>query len=223
MTITDRLNATKTALALAAVDSNRDPKDITLICVTKTFSADEIKPLLEAGHRIFGENRVQEASGKWSGLRAHFPNIELHLIGPLQSNKTREAVETFDVIQSLDREKLARAIAEEMSRIKKYPKLFVQINTGAEPQKAGALPQEADNFIKICQETYNLKIEGLMCVPPVNEQAAPHFALLAEIARRNNLSQLSMGMSSDFEIAIQLGATFVRVGSKIMGQRDHLT
>lgn len=223
MTIIDRLNATKTVIAQAAVDSNRAPKDITLICVTKTFSADEIKPLLEAGHRVFGENRVQEASEKWPGLRAHHPNIELHLIGPLQSNKTCEAVETFDVIQSIDREKIASAIAEEMSHSKKYPKLFIQINTGAEPQKAGVLPQEADDFIKICQETYKLKIEGLMCVPPVNEQAAPHFALLAEIARRNNLTQLSMGMSSDFEIAIQLGATFVRVGSKIMGKRNYST
>lgn len=223
MTITDRLNATKAALALAATDSKRDLKDITLICVTKTFSTHEIEPLLEAGHRVFGENRVQEASGKWPSLRASYPNLELHLIGPLQSNKTREAIETFDTIQSLDREKLAYAIAEEISRSKKHPKLFVQINTGAEPQKAGTLPQEADKFIKICRETYNLKLEGLMCVPPVNEQAAPHFALLREIACRNNLTQLSMGMSSDFEIAIQLGATFVRVGSKIMGHRDYVT
>ncbi|MGJ0509890.1 MAG: YggS family pyridoxal phosphate-dependent enzyme [Methylocystis sp.] len=221
MSSTDRLNDAKAAIRRAAEDCDRDPESVTLVCVTKTFPAEDVVPLLEAGHRVFGENRVQEAMGKWPGLRARYPGIELHLIGPLQSNKTREAVETFDVIQSVDREKIAQALAEEMSRQGKRPRLFIQINTGAEPQKAGVLPQEADAFIRHCRETFGLQIAGLMCVPPVDEQASPHFALLADIARRNGLSELSMGMSADFELAIQLGATCVRVGSAIMGARDY--
>jgi pyridoxal phosphate enzyme (YggS family) len=217
----DRLNDTKAAIARAAQDCGRDPAGVTLVCVTKTFPAEDVVPLLDAGHRIFGENRVQEAVGKWPGLRARYPGIELHLIGPLQSNKTREAVETFDVIQSVDREKIAQTLAEEMTRQGKRPRLFIQVNTGAEPQKAGVLPQDADSFIALCRETYGLEIAGLMCVPPVDEQASPHFALLADIARRNGLRDLSMGMSSDYELAIQLGATYVRVGSAIMGARDY--
>jgi pyridoxal phosphate enzyme (YggS family) len=217
----DRLNDTKAAIARAAQDCGRDPAGVTLVCVTKTFPAEDVVPLLDAGHRIFGENRVQEAVGKWPALRARYPGIELHLIGPLQSNKTREAVETFDVIQSVDREKIAQTLAEEMTRQGKRPRLFIQVNTGAEPQKAGVLPQDADSFIALCRETYGLEIAGLMCVPPVDEQASPHFALLADIARRNGLRDLSMGMSSDYELAIQLGATYVRVGSAIMGARDY--
>ena len=201
----------------------RDPAAVTLVCVTKTFPAEDVVPLLEAGHRVYGENRVQEAMGKWPSLRERFPDIELHLIGPLQSNKTREAVETFDVIQSVDREKIAKALAEEIARSGKHPRLFVQVNTGAEPQKAGILPQDADAFLAFCRESCGLSIEGLMCVPPVDEQASPHFALLADIAARNGLHQLSMGMSSDYELAIQLGATYVRVGSAIMGVRDYST
>jgi hypothetical protein len=221
MTIVDRLNATKEAIARAARDCGRDPHGVALICVTKTFPAEIVAPLLDAGHRIFGENRVQEAKGKWPALRAAYSNVELHLIGPLQSNKAREAVETFDVIESVDREKIAQALAREMEAIGKHPKLFVQVNTGAEPQKAGVLPEDADSLIEACRERYGLKIEGLMCVPPVGEQASPHFALLAKIAKRNGLTNLSMGMSSDFELAIQQGATHVRVGSAIMGERDY--
>lgn len=223
MTIIDRLDATRSAIARAAQDFGRDPAAVTLVCVTKTFPAEDVVPLLEAGHRVYGENRVQEAMGKWPSLRERFPDIELHLIGPLQSNKTREAVETFDVIQSVDREKIAKALAEEIARSGKHPRLFVQVNTGAEPQKAGILPQDADAFLAFCRESCGLTIEGLMCVPPVDEQASPHFALLADIAARNGLHQLSMGMSSDYELAIQLGATYVRVGSAIMGVRDYPT
>ena len=170
---------------------------------------------------MFGENRVQEARGKWPPLRERYPDIELHLIGPLQSNKAKEAVETFDVIESVDREKIARALAEEMARQNKHPRLLAQVNTGDEPQKAGVSPKEADAFLAACRDKYGLKIDGLMCVPPVDQQASPHFALLADIAARNGLSALSMGMSSDFELAIQLGATHVRVGSAIMGHRDY--
>jgi PLP dependent protein len=221
MTIIDRLNETKAAIARASTDCGRDPADVTLVCVTKTFPAEDVLPLLDAGHRVFGENRVQEAMGKWPALREKYPEIELHLIGPLQSNKAREAVETFDAIQSVDREKIAGALAEEMNRQGKRPRLFVQVNTGAEPQKAGVLPQDADAFIATCREKYGLEIAGLMCVPPVDEQASPHFALLADIAARNGLRERSMGMSSDYELAIQLGATYVRVGSAIMGARDY--
>jgi pyridoxal phosphate enzyme (YggS family) len=221
MTIIDRLNETKAAIARASADCGRNPAEVTLVCVTKTFPAEDVVPLLDAGHRVFGENRVQEAMGKWPALRETYPDIELHLIGPLQSNKAREAVETFDVIQSVDREKIAGALAEEMNRQGKRPRLFVQVNTGAEPQKAGVLPQDADAFIATCREKYGLEIAGLMCVPPVDEQASPHFALLADIAARNGLRERSMGMSSDYELAIQLGATYVRVGSAIMGVRDY--
>lgn len=217
----DRLESTREAICRTAADCGRDPRSVRLVCVTKTFLAEAVLPLLEAGHRIFGENRVQEAVAKWPKLREKYPDIELHLIGPLQSNKTREAVEFFDVIESVDREKIARALSDEISKTGKRPRLFVQVNTGAEPQKAGILPENADNFLAACRNTYGLQIEGLMCVPPVGEQASPHFALLAHIAARNGISELSMGMSSDFELAIQLGATYVRVGSAIMGERDY--
>ncbi len=221
MSIIERYNAAKASIARAAKDCGRDPASVTLICVTKTFPADDVAPLLEAGHRVFGENRVQEALSKWPALREKYPDIELHLIGPLQSNKTREAVELFDVIESVDREKIAKALSEEIARTGKHPRLFVQVNTGAEPQKAGVLPENADSFLAACRDAYGLKIEGLMCVPPLDQQASPHFALLADIAARNGIAELSMGMSSDFELAIQLGATYVRVGSAIMGERDY--
>ncbi|WP_166142566.1 YggS family pyridoxal phosphate-dependent enzyme [Methylosinus sp. RM1] len=221
MTVVDRLNAAKDAISSRARDCGRDPAEITLVCVTKTFPAEAAVPLLEAGHRVYGENKVQEARAKWGELRRRFSGVELHLIGPLQSNKTREAVETFDVIESVDRPKIAEALAEEMRRQGKRLRLLVQVNTGAEPQKAGVLPHEADAFIAECREKHGLEIAGLMCVPPVGEQASPHFALLAEIAARNGLKELSMGMSSDYELAIQLGATHVRIGSAIMGERDY--
>lgn len=221
MSAVERLHETKAAIARAARDCGRDPSSVTLVCVTKTFPAEDVAPLLAAGHRVFGENRVQEAAGKWPALRAQYPDLELHLIGPLQSNKTAEAVALFDVIQSVDREKIAGALAAEMEKQGKRPRLFVQVNTGAEPQKAGVLPQDADAFIAGRRDAHGLELAGLMCVPPVDEQASPHFALLADIAARNGLRELSMGMSSDYELAIQLGATYVRVGSAIMGQREY--
>lgn len=220
MSNVDRLNDTKTNIARAARDCGRDPGGVALVCVTKTFPAEDVIPLLEAGQRIFGENRVQEARAKWGPLRAIYPAIELHLIGPLQSNKASEAVETFDVIETVDRPKIAEALAAEMARLGKRPRLFVQVNTGAEPQKSGVLPQNVDDFIKACREQHGLELSGLMCIPPQDQQVSPHFALLAEIAARNGLSELSMGMSADYELAIQQGATYVRIGSAIMGERD---
>lgn len=215
----DRLALVRTRIALAARDAGRDPQDVTLVCVTKTFDAEEIKPVIAAGERVFGENRVQEAMAKWPELKEAHTNIVLHLIGPLQSNKTREAVACFDVIETVDREKIAKALAGEIQKTARHPKLFVQVNTGAEPQKAGVLPQEADAFIAGCRKNYGLEISGLMCIPPANEQASPHFAYLNLIAARNGITELSMGMSNDFELAIELGATHVRIGSAIFGAR----
>jgi PLP dependent protein len=197
---------------------------VRLVAVTKTFSADEIWPTVAEGDQaLFGENRVQEALPKWRDLRARAAAIgkpiELHLIGPLQSNKAREAVEAFDVIETVDREKIAGALAEAMAKAGKRPRLFVQVNTGAEPQKAGVAPGDADAFVALCREKYSLEIAGLMCIPPVDEQASPHFALLAAIAERCGVAELSMGMSADWELAVQLGATYVRVGSAIFGSR----
>ncbi|MEA2840712.1 MAG: dependent protein [Methylobacteriaceae bacterium] len=206
-------------IARAARDFGRDPGDVRLVCVTKTMLPERIRPVIEAGERIFGENRVQEAHGKWPALKADFADIELHLIGPLQTNKAREAVALFDVIETLDRPALAKAVAVDIQRAGRAPKLFVQVNTGAEPQKAGVLPQEADAFITQCRSEYGLDPVGLMCIPPLEEQASPHFALLAKIAARNGLTELSMGMSADYELAIQLGATHVRIGSAIFGGR----
>src|SRR5690606_26157372 len=187
--------------------------------VSKTFDAEAILPLIEAGQRVFGENRVQEAARKWPELRARREGIELHLIGPLQTNKLREALGLFDVIHTLDRERLAQALAGERERGARLPRLFIQVNTGEEPQKAGISPREADAFIARCRDVHGLAIEGLMCIPPVDEEPALHFALLEKIARRNGLSGLSMGMSADFETAIALGATHVRVGSALFGSR----
>lgn len=193
----------------------------TLIAVTKTHEADAIRPVLDAGHRVFGENRVQEAMGKWPALRAAYRDIELHLIGPLQSNKTREAVETFDAIHSLDRPKLAHALKAELEKSNKSPTLFIQVNTGEEPQKAGIAPQDTAAFIALCRDELRLPVKGLMCIPPNNENPAPHFALLQKLARENGLPLLSMGMSGDFESAIKFGATHVRVGSAIFGERPN--
>ena len=203
----------------AARDAGRDPQSVTLVCVSKTFESDAISPVIAAGERVFGENRVQEALDKWPPLKAVHPDIELHLIGPLQSNKARDAVLLFDVIETVDRDKIAKAIAQEMEKTGQRPRLFVQVNTGAEPQKAGVLPQAADRFIASCRNDYGLDILGLMCIPPAGELAAPHFALLNKIAARNGMAGLSMGMSGDYEIAIGLGATHVRIGSAIFGTR----
>ena len=206
-------------IAQAARDCDRVAEEITLVCVSKTFPAADIVPVLDAGERIFGENKVQEAMEKWPQLKRLYPDVELHLIGPLQTNKAREAVEFFDCIETLDRPKLAAALAKEIARCGRHPKLYVQVNTGAEPQKAGVLPQEADAFIASCRKDHGLEITGLMCIPPFDEQASPHFALLSQIAKRNGIPLLSMGMSADFELAIQQGATHVRVGTAIFGKR----
>ena len=198
----------------------RDPAGVTLLCASKTQDVERIEPLLAAGHRLFGENRVQEAKTKWPELRARYPDVDLHLIGPLQTNKVRDALKLFDVIETLDREHLAEAIAAESAKLGKRPKLFVEVNTGAEPQKAGLLPAEADAFIARCRQVHGLDVIGLMCIPPADDQASPHFALLGEIAKRNGLSRLSMGMSADFGQAVQLGSTEVRVGTAIFGARQ---
>ena len=192
---------------------------VTLIAVSKTFGADAIEPVIAAGQRVFGENRVQEAKAKWPALKAAHPEIELHLIGPLQSNKAKEAVALFDAIHTVDRPSLCEALAKEIARQNRHPLLFAEINTGAEAQKAGVLPENADAFLRACREDYALQISGLMCIPPIDEAPAPHFALTGKIAQRNGLKLLSMGMSSDFAVAVQFGATHVRVGSAIFGQR----
>lgn len=217
------LHDVRQRIAQAAQDCGRDPGEITLVCVSKTFPAEAVRPVLAAGERVFGENRVQEAEAKWPALKEAFPDVELHLIGPLQSNKAREAVALFDVIETVDRVKIAEALAREIARGGRAPRLFVQVNTGAEPQKAGVLPQDVDAFVALCRDQYGLKLEGLMCIPPVDDQASAHFALLHKLARRNGICSLSMGMSSDFELAIQLGATHVRIGSAIFGARPQKT
>ena len=206
-------------IARACKEARRDPETVKLIAVSKTFDASAISPIIDAGQLIFGENRVQEAKAKWPGLMTAYPGIVLHLIGPLQSNKAKEAVALFDAIHSVDRPSICEALAKEINSQKKQPELFIQLNTGEEPQKAGVAPGDADAFIASCREKYRLLISGLMCIPPVDEAPAPHFALTAKIAARNGLKNLSMGMSADFAVAIQLGATHVRVGSAIFGHR----
>lgn len=203
----------------ACNEARRERASVTLIAVSKTFEADAITPVIEAGQRIFGENRVQEAKSKWPGLLQTYPGLGLHLIGPLQSNKAKEAVALFDAIHSVDRPSICEALSKEIAAQKRTPQLFVQLNTGEEPQKAGVIPAEADAFIASCRDRYGLTISGLMCIPPVDDAPAPHFALTAKIAARNGLTGLSMGMSADFAIAIQFGATHVRVGSAIFGKR----
>ncbi len=193
---------------------------VTLIAVSKTFGPEAIEPVIAAGQRVFGENRVQEAKSKWPELKAKHSGIELHLIGPLQSNKAKEAVALFDAIHTVDRPSVCEALAAEIGKQGRRPLLFVQVNTGAEPQKAGVLPEDADAFVVRCRKDYELTISGLMCIPPVDEAPAPHFALLAKIAKRNGLKLLSMGMSADFALAVEFGATHVRVGSAIFGERD---
>jgi PLP dependent protein len=203
----------------ACNEARRDRASVTLIAVSKTFDAGAIAAVIEAGQRVFGENRVQEAKAKWPGLISAYPGMALHLIGPLQSNKAKEAVALFDAIHSVDRPSICEALAKEINSQKRRPQLFVQLNTGEEPQKAGIAPSEADAFIANCRDKYGLSISGLMCIPPVDDAPAPHFALTAKIATRNGLKNLSMGMSADFAIAIQFGATHVRVGSAIFGAR----
>ncbi|MEZ5840357.1 MAG: YggS family pyridoxal phosphate-dependent enzyme [Hyphomicrobiales bacterium] len=219
MTATENLKEIQSRIAAAALAAGRKGEAVTLVAVSKTFAADDIRPVIAAGQRVFGENRVQEAQGKWPMLAAETAGIELHLIGPLQSNKAREAVELFDVIETIDRDKIAAAIAAEIARQGKTPKLFVQVNTGAEPQKAGVLPQEAAAFVERCRSVHGLSIAGLMCIPPFEDAPAPHFALLRKLAGEAGVAELSMGMSDDFETAIHQGATFVRVGSAIFGTR----
>jgi hypothetical protein len=214
-----RLDQTRAAIARAARDFERDPATVTLIAVSKTMPTEAILPALEAGQRVFGENYVQEAKAKWPALRERFPDAQVHMIGPLQSNKAKEAVALFDAIHSLDRESLAKELAREIAKSGRAPALFVQVNTGEEPQKAGVLPGEIDDFLTTCRVHHGLAIAGLMCIPPADEPPSPHFALLAGIAVRNGLAGLSMGMSADYEAAIQLGATHVRVGSAIFGAR----
>jgi pyridoxal phosphate enzyme (YggS family) len=214
-----RLAAVRGEIAAACGEAGRDPADVTLIAVSKTFAAEAIAPVLDAGQGVFGENRVQEAKAKWPALKERYPGVELHLIGPLQTNKVRDAVALFDVIHSVDRPALCAALAKDMAKQARRPRLLVEINTGGEAQKAGVLPEAADDFLAQCRHVHGLAIAGLMCIPPADEAPAPHFALLAKIARRNGLGLLSMGMSADFPLAVQLGATHVRVGTAVFGAR----
>jgi PLP dependent protein len=215
----DHLAEVNRRIAEAAKAADRLPSEVTLVAVSKTHGPERVRELLEVGHRIFGENRVQEAQDKFPALKAEYPDLELHLIGPLQTNKARDAVALFDVIQSVDREKLAAVLAKEMERAGRRPPCFIQVNTGEEEQKAGILPAELDAFVAACRDVHKLPVIGLMCIPPVDEEPALHFALLAKMAQRNGLSRLSMGMSADYETAVRLGATHVRVGSALFGAR----
>ena len=214
-----QLQTVRDRIAKAARQAGREPGDVALVAVSKTFGAEDIRPVLDAGQRIFGENRVQEAQAKWPDLRAAFPDVELHLIGPLQSNKAKEAVALFDVIESVDREKIAAELAREMRRQDRHPALYVQVNTGLEPQKAGIDPRETAAFITRCRDIHGLEIEGLMYIPPADENPGPHFALLEKLAREAGVRNVSMGMSGDYETAVAFGATHVRVGSAIFGSR----
>lgn len=218
-TAVENLLAVRKAIAKAEAEANRREGSVTLVAVSKTFDAAEIRPVLDAGQRVFGENRVQEAQSKWPGLREDYSGIDLHLIGPLQSNKSEDAVALFDVIETVDREKIAAALAGEMKKQNRFPKLYVQVNTGSEPQKAGIEPKEAVAFVERCRTVHGLAIEGLMCIPPADENPGPHFALLEKIAQEAGVEKLSMGMSGDYETAVGFGATSVRVGSAIFGSR----
>ena len=218
--VTSSLAAVMRDIADAAQHAGRNPNSVKLIAVSKTVPGEVIEDAIRSGQRRFGENRVQEAKAKWRALKARHSGLELHLIGPLQSNKVRDAVELFDVVHSVDRPKIAAALAEEMSRSGKRPRLLVQVNTGEEPQKTGVMPSETDAFVARCRDEYCLQIEGLMCIPPLDEEPAMHFALLAKIAARLGLKELSIGMSGDFAKAIALGATYLRIGTAIFGARD---
>ena len=217
--VAQNLIDTRSRIDEAAAVAGRAPGDVTLVAVSKTHDADHIRLALEAGHRVFGENRVQEAEEKWPLLKGAYPDVQLHLIGPLQRNKAKRSVQLFDVIETIDRLKLARAVAREMEEQHRRPECYVQVNTGEEPQKAGVLPGDADDFVRQCRDELGLPIVGLMCIPPAGEEPSMHFALLAKIAERNDLSKLSMGMSGDFETAVRFGASSVRVGTAIFGIR----
>lgn len=219
MNAINRLDNVRQAIETAARQAERPAASVQLVAVSKTFGPDAIQPVIDAGQRVFGENRVQEAQSKWPSLRVNTPDIELHLIGPLQSNKAADAVALFDVIETVDRDKVARALAAEMHRQGRRPRLYVQVNTGSEPQKTGIEPTEASAFVDRCRGEHGLVIEGLMCIPPIAENPGPHFALLAKLATGCGVTGLSMGMSADFETAIAFGATSVRVGSAIFGAR----
>jgi pyridoxal phosphate enzyme (YggS family) len=219
--VAENLDAVRTQIDRAARDAERDPAAVALIAVGKVQPLARVEAALLAGHRVFGENRVQEAKSKWPGFKARYPDVELHLIGPLQTNKVREAVGLFDVIQTVDREKLARELAKEMDKRGRRLACYIQVNTGEEEQKAGVSPGDADAFIALCRDQLDLPVVGLMCIPPVDAEPALHFAMLREIAKRNGLTGLSMGMSGDFETAVALGATHVRVGTAIFGARDY--
>ena len=220
-TALERLVTVKLHMAMAEAKAKRAKGETALIAVSKTFEAGDIRPLLQAGHRVFGENRVQEAQGKWPALKAEFESVKLHLIGPLQSNKAKEAVALFDVIETVDREKVAEALAIEIKKQDRHPKLFVQVNTGLEEQKAGIPPRQCVAFVERCRSVHGLTIEGLMCIPPAEENPGPHFALLEKLGKQCGVALLSMGMSADFELAIAFWATHVRVGSGIFGVRDY--
>ncbi len=213
------LEAVRETIRKAALDAGRRPEEVTLVAVSKAQPIERIRAALEAGQRVFGENYVQEARAHWEGMRERYPDLELHMIGALQSNKARDAVALFDAIETVDRPRLARALAREMDRQGRRPACYVEVNTGEEPQKAGVWPEDADAFVRLCRDELNLPVVGLMCVPPEGEEPSPHFALLREIAGRNGLARLSMGMSADYEVAIRFGATHVRVGTAIFGAR----
>ncbi len=221
--IADRLAALRQRIAALARDAGRDPAEVALMAVSKTHPADAVAAALAAGQRLFGENRVQEAADKFPALRKAHPDLRLHLIGPLQSNKAAEAVALFDAIETVDRPRLAEMLAREMARQDRRPELFIEVNTGEEPQKSGVLPAAADAFIAECRDKLRLPVVGLMCIPPEHEEPAPHFALLREIARRHGLKRLSMGMSADYETAIRFGSTEVRLGTAIFGARGTAT
>lgn len=217
--VADALTAVNANIADAAAAAGRAAEDVALVAVSKTFPTDAIVPALEAGHRIFGENRVQESAEKWPALKTAYPDARLHLIGPLQTNKVAQAVALFDVIETVDRPKLARFLSREIAETGKSIDCFVQVNTGDEPQKAGISSTQVDDFVRACSEDYGLNISGLMCIPPVGDEPSLHFALLAKLAARNGLTNLSMGMSGDYETAVRFGATSVRVGTAIFGSR----
>ncbi|HYG84660.1 MAG TPA: YggS family pyridoxal phosphate-dependent enzyme [Azospirillum sp.] len=222
-TVADRLNEVRRTIAESCAASGRDSGSVTLVAVSKTHGVDTIAQAIAAGQRVFGENRVQEAKAKFPDLKARHPGLELHLIGPLQTNKVKDAVALFDVIETVDRPKLAEALAAEMAKTGRRPRCLIEVNTGEEPQKAGILPADVDAFVAACRGAYGLPVTGLMCIPPLDEEPAMHFALLAEMARRNGLSEISMGMSGDYPTAIRFGATFVRVGTAIFGARATFT
>ena len=217
--IAENLAAVKARIAEAAEAAGRSPDEVALVAVGKAHSVGHVRRALEAGHRVFGENRVDEAEAKWPELRAAYPDVRLHLIGPLQRNKVRRALDLFDAIESVDRPRLARALAEEMERSGHRPDCFIQVNTGEEPQKSGIHPADADEFIGACRDDLGLPVRGLMCIPPQDDEPSLHFALLREIARRNGLRDLSMGMTADFDVAVRFGATHVRVGTALFGPR----